>query len=83
MGFACCAPWVCLSVPLLLLVQTLENTRERDVTMVEEGDEDVQLDEADDEFAGETFLDAGQHSHFLWCPFHTSCGAFVTPAEAF
>lgn len=69
-------------MPLLLLVQTLENTRERDVTMVEEGDEDVQLDEADDEFAGEIFLDAGQPSHFLWCPCQTSCGALVTPAEA-
>jgi hypothetical protein len=41
---------------LLLLLpphQTLENTREKDVTMVEEGDEEVALDEADDEFAGE------------------------------
>lgn len=35
------------------VLQTLENTREKDVTMVEEGDEEVQLDEADDEFAGE------------------------------
>jgi hypothetical protein len=33
--------------------QTLENTREADVTMVAPGDEDVALDEADDEFAGE------------------------------
>eukprot|EP00882_Tetradesmus_deserticola_P023221 GHRQ01025266.1.p1 GENE.GHRQ01025266.1~~GHRQ01025266.1.p1 ORF type:complete len:255 (+),score=124.50 GHRQ01025266.1:23-766(+) len=31
--------------------KTLENTREKDVTMVEEGDEEVALDEADDEFA--------------------------------
>eukprot|EP00775_Hariotina_reticulata_P008898 gene8898-9075_t len=31
--------------------KTLESTREPDVTMVEEGDEEVQLDEADDEFA--------------------------------
>jgi hypothetical protein len=30
----------------------LENTREKDVTMVADGDEDVALDEADDEFAG-------------------------------
>jgi hypothetical protein len=47
-----------LLLPLLLLLlllsqQTLENTREKDVTMVEEGDEEVALDEADDEFAGE------------------------------
>jgi hypothetical protein len=34
------------------LLQTLENTREKDVTMVEERDEEVALDEADDEFAG-------------------------------
>lgn len=32
--------------------QTLENTREADVTMVSAGDEEVALDEADDEFAG-------------------------------
>lgn len=32
--------------------QTLENTREADVTMVSAGDEEVVLDEADDEFAG-------------------------------
>jgi hypothetical protein len=33
-------------------LQTLENTREPDVTWVAEGDEEVALDEADDEFAG-------------------------------
>jgi hypothetical protein len=32
--------------------QTLENTREADVTLVAPGDEEVALDEADDEFAG-------------------------------
>eukprot|EP00879_Flechtneria_rotunda_P026199 GHRR01027922.1.p1 GENE.GHRR01027922.1~~GHRR01027922.1.p1 ORF type:complete len:300 (+),score=67.61 GHRR01027922.1:367-1266(+) len=31
---------------------TLESTRENDVTMVDEGDEEIHLDEADDEFAG-------------------------------
>eukprot|EP00879_Flechtneria_rotunda_P032292 GHRR01035473.1.p1 GENE.GHRR01035473.1~~GHRR01035473.1.p1 ORF type:complete len:215 (+),score=76.96 GHRR01035473.1:367-1011(+) len=31
--------------------KTLESTRENDVTMVDEGDEEIHLDEADDEFA--------------------------------
>jgi hypothetical protein len=34
-------------------LQTIENTREADVTMVAPGDEEVALDEADDEFAGQ------------------------------
>jgi hypothetical protein len=37
----------------MFVPQTLENTREADVTMVSPGDEEVALDEADDEFAGE------------------------------
>jgi hypothetical protein len=34
------------------IIQTIENTREADETMVTPGDEEVALDEADDEFAG-------------------------------
>jgi hypothetical protein len=37
----------------LYILQTIENTREADVTMVAPGDEEVALDEADDEFAGQ------------------------------
>ena len=35
-----------------MFTQTLENTREKDETMVQMGDEEVAADEADDEFAG-------------------------------
>ncbi len=34
-------------------LQTLENTREKDVTMVQPDDEEVLADEEQDEFAGE------------------------------
>lgn len=37
--------------PIDRTAQTIENTREKDVTLVEEGDADVELDEGDDEFA--------------------------------
>lgn len=44
-----------LIVPLFtryLLLQTIENQRVKDETMVQEGDEEVMADEQQDEFAG-------------------------------
>lgn len=35
-------------------MQTIENTREKDVTMVAPDDAEVEADDADDEFASET-----------------------------
>jgi hypothetical protein len=34
-------------------MQTIENTREKDETMVTAGDEEVEADEEQDEFAGQ------------------------------
>jgi len=49
---AMCDTHSAYSLSLFSHSQTLENTREADVTMVSAGDEEVALDEADDEFAG-------------------------------
>ena len=40
------------------MLQTIENTREKDETFVDPEDEEVLLDEADDEFAGVPFKHA-------------------------
>lgn len=61
-------------------LQTIENTREADVTMVAPGDEEVALDEADDEFAGRrthieaqhSTLHTSQHSHSYLTAFRCS-----------
>ena len=40
-----------LMSPLFVRLQTIENTREKDVTMIAPEDADVEADDADDEFA--------------------------------
>ena len=37
-----------------ILAQTLENTREKDETLVQAADDEVEADEAEDEYAGGT-----------------------------
>lgn len=46
-----CGCWLTVGLFVCVSPQTLENTREKDVTMVAAGDEEVAADEADDEFA--------------------------------
>lgn len=49
---------------LVCYVQTIENTREKDVTMIAPDDEEVDADDAQDEFAGQRFtLRAHFHSY--------------------
>jgi hypothetical protein len=45
-------------------MQTLENTREKDETMVTAGDEEVEADEEQDEFAGGLLTNVGREGHF-------------------
>ncbi len=44
-------------------MQTIENTREKDVTMIAPDDTEVDADDAQDEFAGDVLLSLNFQSH--------------------
>jgi hypothetical protein len=72
-------PWAPPPPPcqhLTPVAQTIENTREKDITMVAPSDEEIAFDEADDEFAGE-----GRRctwAHYGMCCAIWGCGEPVT-----